>query len=673
MTEVPSAEEQRLLDAYERLVDAAFRLDEPGVNEGVDELLQLVGAEDAAEVGFALTEEFMSEPDPAEDIDPEYVDAVRRLLLDAMLRLGRQHPGEAYVLAFLTAAHVAADEDDAPAAEEWASLAAQAATDEDDAAEAWAVRSFARAALERPAEALADARLADAGASYLGTRTLARWALLERLCDESDPEATTLALDAVSWCPPDSGASWVDALREAIERAVLNEEMRRENTGTRPHPASTGILRLALTDPSWVPESVGLGYMAAFTAWIDYRADDLSRLEETLAYIGDDPLDPDTAARVAMLRVLIPVGKADLAEIDRELRRAALAVRESSNPQIHAAFKTLADMAHSPVQGGNMHEAAKNFDANTLDGQAMLFLAELHESADATIRFGKPVPRHLVDRATAWLASPHETVALDTQAMMWLLGAMTSASIGDYPQAVERLDRAREIRSRLPETASQGPLLSNMIDNVAAALLLHGDTSAGVAALERLHAQQMREGRPALAFVTATQLALQRLQAGRPAESLQWGVTALEILADYRESLPGSSERGSIRAAQEGVYVTVLKAAAALPDPRVLAELLEYLRAQDMPVVHHDPEPTELPLAALLASPEARPVDPSEVVDAVAVGRPAPVRVPWGSLALEGLVRPPASAPVTLVVPRLPEAAEHALVRDVRRLRHAAQ
>ena len=108
-------------------------------------------------------------------------------------------------------------------------------------------------------------------------------------------------------------------------------------------------------------------------------------------------------------------------------------------------------------------------------------------------------------------------------------------------------------------------------------------------------------------------------------------------------------------------------------DPRVLAELLEYLRAQDMPVVHHDPEPTELPLAALLASPEARPVDPSEVVDAVAVGRPAPVRVPWGSLALEGLVRPPASAPVTLVVPRLPEAAEHALVRDVRRLRHAAQ
>lgn len=654
MTDVPSAADQRLVAAYERLGDSALCLDERGVDECVHELLGLLNAEDAADLGFALTDDFLFEPDADDDVDPEYLDAVRGLLLNALLRLGQRNPSEAYLVAFLTAAETAMSDGDPRAAEEWASLAAHVATDSDDQAGAHALLAIARSALGRPAEALADARLADSGATHLGTRLLARWVLLELLCDEDDPEATALALDATTWCPPDPEQAWLPELRQVIQRAFINEETRRENAGTPPHEGSAGVCRLALDDPSWIPEPLSIGYMAAITAWVEYRADDLTRLEETLALIGDDPVDADTAARVAMLRVLIPVGKADLTAIERELRRAAIAVQASTTPEIHAAFKILRELAQAPVRGGTMSGAAATFDADSPNGQAMRLLAELHASADATICSGKPIPRDLVDRVDGWLASPHESVDLDTQAMMWVLGAMASAFTGGYPQAAERLDRAREVRLRLPDTASQGALLTSMIDDVAAALLLHGDTSAGVAALEHLHAQQMMDGRPALAFVTATQLALQYLQSGRFAESLQRGVTALEILAEYRESLPGSSERGSIRAAQESVYVTVLRAAAALPDPRVLAELLEYLRAQDMPVVHHDPEPTELPLAALLPGPGERPVDPSDVVDAVAVGRPAPVRMPWGSPALESLVRPPASAPAPLVVPRLP-------------------
>ncbi len=661
MTDVPSAAEQQLVDGYERLVEAALRLDEYGVNEAVDELLGLLGSEDAADLGFALTEDFLEEPGPEEEVDPEYVDAVRTLLLSSLQRIGRRHPSEAYLLAFLIAAEDATSDSDSRAAEEWAGLAAQVATDADARAEAHALLAMARSDQGRPAEALADARLADATATDLNTRLLARWALLELLSDENNPEATALALDSVSWCPTDPGQAWVPELRQAVQRAVINEEARRESAGTRPHPASAGVLRLALTDPSWVPEALNVGYMAAITAWVEYLADDLTRLEETLAFVGDDDLDVDTAARVAMLRVLVPVRDGDLVAIDRELRRAALAVRQTSTPAVHAAFKHLRELVRATLGDGTMREAAETFDADTPNGEAMRLLAELHAAADATIRSGKPVPPDLASRVDAWLAAPHELVDLDTQAMMWVLGTMASASRGHYPQASERLERAREVTSRLPGTSPQGALLANMIDDVAAALLLHRDTAAGVAALELLHAQHLADGRPALAFVTATQLALHYVQSGRFAEALQRGVTALEILAEYRESLPGSSERGAIRAAQEGAYLTVLKAAAADPDPRVLAELLEYLRAQNMPVVHHDPDPTELPLAALLPSPGARPVDPDQVVDAVAVGRPAPVRMPWGALALEGLVRPPASEPVSLVVPRHPEARERTL------------
>jgi len=660
MTDLPPDEDPRLVAPFEGVLDAAFRLDEPGVNESVDELLQLVGSEDAAELGFALTEEFVSEPDPSDGVDPEYVDAVRRLLLDALLRFGRRHPSEAYLLAFLTAAEDATSDGDSQAAETWASLAAQVATDADARAEAHALLAIARSELERPAEALADARLADAGATELDTRLLTRWVLLTLLCDENDPEATPLALDAVVWCPHDPEQSWVPELRQAVQRAVINEEARRESAGTPPHPDSSGILRLALADPTWIPDGLSVGYMAAIIAWIEYLADDLTRLEETLTFIGDDELDVDTAARVAMLRVLVPVGSADVAGAMRELREAALVVNASSNPQVHTAFVALSEFVRITLQGGDMGPGAATMDADSGPGQAMRLVADIHAVAESTLQQGKPAPPDLVARVDAWLASAHPDVDLATQALVWAFGGMVSASIGQYPLAEARADQARALASSLPGTSAQRVLLIDMIDGLSAVLLLNGDADAGVAALERLHAEQMAAGRPLLAFVTAAQLTLQYLRTGRFADALRRGVTALEILAEYRESLPGSSERGSVRSAQESLYVSVLKAAAAHSDPRVLAELLEYLRAQDMPVVHHDPAPSELPLAALIAGPGAR-LDPREVVDAVAVGRPAPVRMPWGSLALEGLVRPPSSAPVSLVVARLSEAGEHAL------------
>lgn len=271
----------------------------------------------------------------------------------------------------------------------------------------------------------------------------------------------------------------------------------------------------------------------------------------------------------------------------------------------------------------------------------------------ALLNEGTALPADLLADIDAWCGVDHDAADTAIAAMMWAVAGNVAALTHRLALAGERTEMVRRLRSRLADGSVLRGWLDEALAGMDTVLVMVQDRSAGPAQLEELHRRQVAEGHTLAAFTTAAQLSVAYLALDRPDDSLRAGLGALEILSAYREALPGSSERQATRQAHETVYLTVLKAAARLPDPRVLAEVIEYLRAQEMPVVLHTPEPTQLPLAALMpASGLRRPQPTADVPDAVVLGRPRPVLMPWGQVALSGWIEPSAGTPVPLVVPR---------------------
>lgn len=220
-----------------------------------------------------------------------------------------------------------------------------------------------------------------------------------------------------------------------------------------------------------------------------------------------------------------------------------------------------------------------------------------------------------------------------------------------------RVWHARKLYRALPETTPQLPWLRVLFDGLCTAETMLTDVDAALTQLTANHQANRASGRGLAAFMTASQLSLIHLSIGRNRDALAFGVEALDYLERHRAQLAGSSERHALRTQQERVYAATIRAAAALRDPDLLAELLEFLRAQDLPVVLDSPDPTQVPMAVLLAGVTGLgPLserDPYQTADAVQLSRPRPVLMPWGRTALASWGAPTRPQPVPLVVPRL--------------------
>jgi hypothetical protein len=245
-------------------------------------------------------------------------------------------------------------------------------------------------------------------------------------------------------------------------------------------------------------------------------------------------------------------------------------------------------------------------------------------------------------RLHAAAGNPDAAVALDGFA-----GTMRALA-GDPragEAALQRLEehvRARGDRStragRVLLTGSRGTLRWTLAR-------LARDRDRWLAELARTEGELLADG----AHLPAADLALVRghdlAQAGRPAEALAVVLPAVLALDTHRCVLPDARRRSSWAARVAAGFDTAARAAAACGETRLLAELLEVARGNAIPT----PRPLDVrddAISALGAAffPEStagfaegvRPGAAAAVggTERTALGLPALIRTPWGSIAL---------------------------------------
>lgn len=645
-----SAEEARLVGDVAALVDAIIALDEEDAYRRADELAAELSDDEASDLALHLIDWYIEEPEE----DVPNLERIRALFLAVLVRLGNLLNAPEYAYALVEAASEWISEDPA-AAEALATRAIAITDDEDTAAQAHAWLAFALGATGRTAQALEAARRADETAAAEPTRLLARGALLELLADVEDPEATPLAIEALAWCSQDPLDSTLTPLAQAALRALVTETSRCERDDRRPTAAVANALYSALKHPAWTPDFMTRSDFATLVAWVDFLRDDLTRLEEVLAVSARGTFtDAGVAAHAAVLGLLVPYVRGDHDELERRLHQVAPLVTAANDPRLSNVFRAIADSVTAPLRGGSFGTSVAGMAGS---GRGLALLGRSFDAIGAFSSRGVPIPAELDSELETECGGQlaHEDPVLD--AGLSILAGIVSGLRGDWTRMQARVRRARTLYRALPATAPQLPWLRLLFEGLCAAEAMLTDAEGAVAQLTSNHLANRASGRGLAAFVTASQLLVIHLSGGRNREAFAFGVEALAHLERHRAQLAGSSERHALRIQQERVYGATIRAAAALRDPELFAELLEYLRAQDLPVVLDSPDPAQIPMAALLAGvtglgPLGEP-DPDETVDAVQLSRPRPVLMPWGRTALASWGAPTGPQPVPLVVPRL--------------------
>lgn len=479
--------------------------------------------------------------------------------------------------------------------------------------------------------------------------------ILELLEDAGSPEAWQRALSILA----DPERAVHTDLGQTIVRVLIAEAGRQE---TRDEPISREVadgLRATLAHPDWTPEPLTSSDLAVLVAWSEFTRDEVSRLEETLTAAVGPFCDPDVEAQAALLWVAAHFNNADIVRMEEALRAAGPAVAASGAPQLVTAYRVMAEMFAKARGGQSLAEPAEFGRLRASQGKDVPAGLQLYlECLDVmqAIFEGETtnVPQELRRQLDAWCAAPSPTDPL-VDGVLWMTAVVAAVSEGDQVAAAERLRGLEQTRSALPPEAPQQLWFDFLMDVAAPALNPHRASPASMAEQRATAERHRRAGNLLASSVVDGQLAL-IAHGNDPHQALAAAVRALDDRRTHLAALPGSSERIGLREFLQKLTRIALQSAAAIGNPFLMAELLEFLRAQDMPVVDDDPDPTRLPLAMLLppAAFGDRPLVPDLAAesDAVGLGVARPVLMPWGTVALSGILPQPADGSARLTIPR---------------------
>jgi tetratricopeptide (TPR) repeat protein len=648
--------------AYDAVAEAVVALDETALAAAVGPLLETLAGrgdaalEEAVGIGLDLVDGWLAADEIAAGQPEGSAAALRSLILGVLVRLGDRFPNPAFAPAFDEIGLEVMD-----AQPELAAELLQRAVDlaETDAERAEYLVSLAFAAYARGQweVALQLAERARRGAGTEDVRDAADGLVLGLLDETGSPSAVPHALRVLS----ERGDTLSDDVGHSIVGILIGEAARQEEL-ERPVSVefATG-LRAVLDHPGWLPGTLTRSDFATVVAWTDFLRDDLRLLESTIDEAVGPFSDPLFAAQAALLRVMVSVTGMDVIGAEQRLRAAAPLVESAADPGLTTSYRALATML-AAARGGRWTADPAAELAGLRQSQARAVAEEPLLYQDLITAIGQlhrgestGIPDELADRLDAWCSRPdHVGTDLMAASGLWGMGAAVAMLRGDGGEASRRLERMTGARSGLGDDAPQASWLDLWIAALGSAL----GGSAGARFQRGESKRHHRAGEDFAAFLADTQLALMQADL-EPSEALAAAVRALAFRSRHLAALPASSERIQLREQDQRLVIIALRAAARVGDPELMAELLEFLRAQHLPVVESDPGPGGLPLAALLppaafGGAAGVPV-PVDDLDAVVLPAALPVRMPWGRVALATIL-PPTGQPCTdLVVPLLPE------------------
>lgn len=475
---------------------------------------------------------------------------------------------------------------------------------------------------------------------------------LEILLLEDPPQAAVVALDILD----EDAAEWSVALAGVMVRALAAEAARLEAARKRTSARLAAGLSRLVNHPVLLDERIDYGMLAAAAAWVHFIRDDYAEAMRLLAVAQAHPSDdPFTLGLVAILEVVEASSRAEPIELDRTLRATREIVERSGDPNLITAHRNAADiMARSRRQrlGDPVAELATlDRDVDDPDMVELALLLDLIEQWGAQ-RFDADVR----ERLRAWRATERPPDAdPGAAAFLWSACGVVATMDGDLITARTYLAKARWFRQQVGPDTPNTAYLDALLDGFEAVAQINHDPEAARQALSAAHRRQEAQGQSFLAGVTEGQLAFAALACNRPGEALVAAVRSYDRTRRHFAGLAGSSERAATLNVLSDLRATMLQAAGEVGDPRLLAEVLEFLRAQAAPTASITPGDSDLPLKSVVSpaigAPQFLPRLP-DVADAVAVAPPPAVLMPWGTLALESVIEVTDGTPARLVVPR---------------------
>lgn len=455
--------------------------------------------------------------------------------------------------------------------------------------------------------------------------------LVVALTDREEP------VDAAEWAwragllveetePEEDPEFWNDVI---MAQAVAVDHL---HAADGPIEQIRALIDRILARPHWWPEGTGGTDLSVLAASAAVQDNDIAAALDHLAKarLYWDEADEPVRADWHLTRAETGVIASDPIAVEQAVRSVEPWIRQAGSDEQRGRLEVLVRWA-SGVAGSPEHGTAD--DVITVLNDLVLRIrsgvvqdSEL-ELIDRTVAECEPVTQgHLV-------------------VSMYAIKAMLLASLERVPEARQAAEQGRTAYRRLEEAKPGGyPLLLWSILEMADVMveLAAGRPAEAVRMLDASWRKSGAAGSLTATSVAASAAAYLHLKVLRqPQEAIEAAVVALTAAQELEFSKADSSDRLSFAGLHEDVRGWAIDAADELGDPRLMAELLEVLRAQAIPYVSANGRASG-PLGSLLGAALAA-IETTEPTAPGAELPPPPLIVmPWGSVALSRWLSYPA-------------------------------
>lgn len=401
----------------------------------------------------------------------------------------------------------------------------------------------------------------------------------------------------------------------------------------RPARESRRIWERVLTRPTWWPADASVCEVHGYAAQLAVLDNDPAAAHRHLQVATSDTAgrSPETQAELNLTEGELACLETDLASLERAVRMAGPYLSSHGSAEQRQRLTILVQVldqirGFQPLGGGPATAQSGGLWAAVTDVYREVLGGRI-DSASVDARLW-PVIAH---------ADPLDQGHLIVTAHTFRAAVLAAEQRID--QARTAIGLARQALAHLREQATGG-FPQAIIGQVEAAAILVDLADAfdeqTVSRMDRLWQQTLVQGPRAAVASYAGVAAAGWLHLGEPWRALPAAVAAVSTAADLTHGPIDSHDRAARRRHVGQVLHLALRAAAGTGDPGVLAEMLEVIRAQGMPVATRAEPGWAGPFAALLAALQSTLPAVGTDADPIAVRLPVTplIVMPWGSVAL---------------------------------------
>jgi len=412
--------------------------------------------------------------------------------------------------------------------------------------------------------------------------------------------------------------------------------------------------------------------------------------DRALEWVGsrDDMIeDPDLRAALAVSRAMAVFMSGRTGELAQVLRECAPLVRACEDDYWRAMWASMVDSYAQGTNDPELSELAVRVVGDAIQNATTGMLAQPAFSDGLELSRELAGLRRVVlagagsetNRARLLDLAGRSDVDVGDRFHASFLAAHASFLLGDSATGVQALEQAEELLAQadaaaVPQFALGGAQLFLLVMRTVSAVNAGRPLNEVIAELRQARDESAQAGRPHVAYVL-TRATMSVLEAmGKQSAVLDEAILALGYHTTRAAVLPDARERATLRADFHALAQQTVSLALALGRSKMVAELLEVLRAQPVPVARTDVPVAEQSLLNLVTALEygadppldgfvmwpgaqasaEMPAEPRLVPTEILLAGLPGIRMPWGPALGDRLRDHEARAEVALWVPRDP-------------------